>query len=232
MFDFSVLQANADNPTLMSVVYAMLFAFLLSVLVAFTYEKTSRDLFVPGNFLQAMILGAMAAATVMLAIGDSLARGLGMIGALAIIHFRTNLRDPRNIIFMFAALAVGIASGVHAYNTAFMGTVAFCFVAFLLRITPFSNAGHHSVNVLRFHLDTEDGVASQQVEQLFKQHCKRAVHWRTDYVATNEGKVKMEYNYRLVFKEKGGELAFFRSLTSLAGVSKIDLSTRNEPEAL
>ncbi|MBK8562503.1 MAG: DUF4956 domain-containing protein [Saprospiraceae bacterium] len=141
MFDFSVLQANADNPTLMSVVYAMLFAFLLSVLVAFTYEKTSRDLFVPGNFLQAMILGSMAAATVMLAIGDSLARGLGMIGALAIIHFRTNLRDPRNIIFMFASLAVGIASGVHAYNTAFMGTVAFCIVAFLLRLTPFSMLG-------------------------------------------------------------------------------------------
>ncbi len=232
MFDFSVLQANADNPTLMSVVYAMLFAFLLSVLVAFTYEKTNREMFVPGNFLQAMILGSIAAATIMLAIGDSLARGLGMIGALAIIHFRTNLRDPRNIIFMFASLAVGIASGVHAYNTAFMGTVAFCVVAFLLWLTPFSNAGHHSVNVLRFHLDAEDGIASQQVEQLLKQYCRRTQHWRTDYVNSAEGKLKLEHNYRVIFKEKGGELDFLRALHGLSGVSKIDLSTRSEPEAL
>jgi uncharacterized membrane protein YhiD involved in acid resistance len=232
MFDFSVLQANADNPTLMSVVYAMLFAFLLSVLVAFTYEKTSRDLFVPGNFLQAMILGSMAAATIMLSIGESLARGLGMIGALAIIHFRTNLRDPRNIIFMFASLAVGIACGVHGYNTAFMGTVAFCIVAFLLRWTPFSTAGHHQIIVLRFRLDAADDASETQVLQLISQHCKRFQHWRTDFTTDAEGKLKTEYNYRLVFKEKAGELPFLNMLKNVAGISKIDLSKRSEPEAL
>jgi uncharacterized membrane protein YhiD involved in acid resistance len=232
MFDFSVLQANADNPTMMSVVYAMLFSFLLSVVVAFTYEKTSRDLFVPGNFIQAMILGSMAASTVMLAIGDSLSRGLGMIGALAIIHFRTNLRDPRNIIFMFSALAIGIACGVQGYNIAFMGTVAFCIVAFLLKWTPFSTDGHHQVNVLRFRLDAADGISEQQVLQLLSQHCRRSQHWRTDYATDVEGKVKTEYNYRIVFKDKGGEMAFLNSLKNVPGISKIDLSTRSEPEAL
>ena len=232
MFDFSVLQANTDNPAMMSVVYAMLFSFLLSIVVAFTYEKTSRDLFVPGNFVQAMILGSMAAATVMLAIGDSLARGLGMIGALAIIHFRTNLRDPRNIIFMFSSLAIGISCGVHGYNIAFIGTVAFCVVAFLLKWTPFSTAGHHQVNVLRFRLDAEDGTSERQVLQLISQHCKRSQHWRTDYATDAEGNVKSEYNYRVVFKEKGGELAFLRALNGVPGIAKIDLSTRSEPEAL
>jgi uncharacterized membrane protein YhiD involved in acid resistance len=168
----------------------------------------------------------------MLAIGDSLARGLGMIGALAIIHFRTNLRDPRNIIFMFASLAVGIACGVHGYNTAFMGTVAFCAAAFLLRLTPFSNAGHHPVNVLRFHLDAGDDAAAQQVEQLLSLHCRRSVQWRTDYVTTPDGKVRLEQNYRIVFKEKEGALDLLRALGSVAGVSKVDLSTRSEPEAL
>lgn len=232
MFDFSVLQANTDNPAMMSVVYAMLFSFLLSIIVAFTYEKTSRDLFVPGNFVQAMILGSMAAATIMLAIGDSLARGIGMIGALAIIHFRTNLRDPRNIIFMFSALAIGIACGVHGYNIAFIGTVSFCTVAFLLKWTPFSTAGHHHVNVLRFRLDSENTVAEQQMLQLLTQYCKRIQHWRSDYETDPEGVLKTAYNYRVVFKRKASELEFLKELKRLESIEKIDLSTRSEAEAL
>lgn len=232
MFDFSVLQANTDNPAMMSVVYAMLFSFLLSIIVAFTYEKTSRDLFVPGNFVQAMILGSMAAATIMLAIGDSLARGIGMIGALAIIHFRTNLRDPRNIIFMFSALAIGIACGVHGYNIAFIGTVSFCTVAFLLKWTPFSTAGHHHVNVLRFRLDSENTVAEQQMLQLLTQYCKRIQHWRSDFETDAEGVLKTAYNYRVVFKRKASELEFLKELKRLESIEKIDLSTRSEAEAL
>lgn len=232
MFDFSVLQANTDNPAMMSVVYAMLFSFLLSVVVAFTYEKTSRELFVPGNFVQAMILGSMAAATVMLAIGDSLARGLGMIGALAIIHFRTNLRDPRNIIFMFASLAIGIACGVHGYNIAFMGTMAFCIVAFLLKWTPFSNAGHHHINVLRFKLEADVAGSEAEILQLISKHCEKSKHWRTDYVTDAEGKLRVEYNYRIVFKKNLSELDFLNLLKSVEGISKIELSTRSEPEAL
>jgi uncharacterized membrane protein YhiD involved in acid resistance len=232
MFDFSVLQANTDNPAMMSVVYAMLFSFLLSIIVAFTYEKTSRDLFVPGNFVQAMILGSMAAATIMLAIGDSLARGIGMIGALAIIHFRTNLRDPRNIIFMFSALAIGIACGVHGYNIAFIGTVSFCTVAFLLKWTPFSTAGHHHVNVLRFRLDSENTVAEQQMLQLLSQHCKRIQHWRSDYETDPDGVLKTAYNYRIVFKRNASELEFLKELKRLESIEKIDLSTRSEAEAL
>lgn len=232
MFDFTVLQANTDNLTLMSVVYAMLFSFLLSIVVAFTYEKTSRDLFVSGNFVQAMILGAMGATTVMLAIGDSLARGLGMIGALAIIHFRTNLRDPRNIIFMFSSLAIGISCGVHGYNIAFMGTVAFCIVAFLLKWTPYSTAGHHQINVLRFRLDAEASTSEIVVMQLIKQYCEKHQHWRTDYVVDADGKLRLEYNYRLIFKRTSSGIEFLKQLKAVEGISKLDLSTRSEPEAL
>lgn len=232
MFDFTVLQANTDNPALMSVVYSMLFSFLLSIVVAFTYEKTSRDLFVSGNFVQAMILGAMGATTVMLAIGDSLARGLGMIGALAIIHFRTNLRDPRNIIFMFSSLAIGISCGVHGYNIAFMGTIAFCIVAFLLKWTPYSTAGHHQINVLRFRLEAEAGTSETAVKQLIKQHCQKHQLWRTDYVVDTDGKFRTEFNYRVIFKRDTSGIEFLKELKAVEGISKLDLSTRSEPEAL
>lgn len=231
MFDFSVLQANADNPTLMSVVYAMLFAFLLAIVVAFTYEKTTRDLYVPGHFIQAMILGAMAASTIMLAIGDSLARGLGMIGALAIIHFRTNLRDPRNIIFMFAALAVGISCGVHGYNIAFIGTVGFCGVAFLLRWTPFSNQTQ-MVTTLRFRLDEQHGASMLEAKKLLETHAEKHLLWRSDVLVEANGDIVTAFSYHLVIHRKSTAAELVRSLSGIPGLSKIELSSRSETEAL
>lgn len=75
---------------------------------------------------------------VMMAIGDSLARGLGAFGALAIIRFRTRIQDARNIIFIFAALSVGLAIGVFGYTISFVGTILFCSGALLLHYSPFS----------------------------------------------------------------------------------------------
>jgi uncharacterized membrane protein YhiD involved in acid resistance len=72
----------------------------------------------------------------MQAIGDSVARGLGMLGALAIIRFRTNLDNPINMTFMFASLAVGISCGVFGFTIAFVGTFVFCSAAFILKLSP------------------------------------------------------------------------------------------------
>ena len=111
MVDFFSIQNSTENPTFLLILYTVLFSFLLSSLIAFTYEKTSRQVARPDNYIQALVLIAIVAATVMQAIGDSLARGLGMLGALSIIRFRTTLRNPRNIVFMFGSLAAGIACG-------------------------------------------------------------------------------------------------------------------------
>ena len=112
MLDALTLQNSSANTSFITVLYTLLISFLLSTLIALVYEKTFRGLSYSRNFVQALILSSIVAATVMQAIGDSLASGLGMMGALAIIRFRTSFKDPRDIIFMFAALASGIATGV------------------------------------------------------------------------------------------------------------------------
>ena len=99
MLDYLSLQGTTENPTFLTILFTVLLAFLLSSLIAFTYNKTTRKVMTPVDFLQTLILLAIVAATVMQAIGDSLARGLGMLGALAIIRFRTTLRTPRNMAF-------------------------------------------------------------------------------------------------------------------------------------
>ena len=118
MLEFLTIQNNPDHPSFTSILIAILCSFFLSSLIVFTYQITTRDISRPAHLLQSMSLIAIVAATVMQAIGDSLARGLGMLGALAIIRFRTVLNDPRNMAFMFASIAAGIACGVFGFTIA------------------------------------------------------------------------------------------------------------------
>ena len=137
MFDISSLQYNSENPAMMAIIFTVLCSVGLGGIIAFTYEKTSKGIDRPDHFLQAMVLITIVAATIMQAIGDSVARGLGMLGALSIIRFRTTVRNSRNIVFIFAAIASGIACGVFGFVIAIVGTLGFCITAFFLRLSSF-----------------------------------------------------------------------------------------------
>lgn len=151
MLDFSILQTSSEHPTAMTILLTILFSFVLSCLVVLTYDLTTKAIKRPYHFLQSLTLISMVAATVMQAVGDSLARGLGMLGALAIIRFRTTLRDPRNMTFMFASIACGIACGVQGYIIAIIGTLGFCLGAIILRFSPFFD-NNELLATLRFEL--------------------------------------------------------------------------------
>ena len=169
MFDFSALQINSDDPSPTAIVFSFLLAFVLSSMLAFTYDKTTRKVAREDHFIQALILIALVAALVMQAIGDSLARGLGMLGALSIIRFRTTLRNPRNITFMFGSLGTGIACGVYGFVIAIIGTSLFCVVAFLLRVTPYSRKNNLIGNLL-IQLP-HDSPNHAKVEEVLKTYC-------------------------------------------------------------
>ena len=170
MLDTLTLQTMTSNSGLLLVFYTMFVAFLLSVSIGITYIKTFRGLSYSRTYVQAVILSSIVAATVVHAIGDSLARGLGMIGALAIIRFRTSFKDPRDILFMFSALAAGIGCGVGAYNVAIVGTMGFIATAFLLDITPLGQSSSFD-GMLRFNITSSD-EDRYQLEILLKKYCK------------------------------------------------------------
>ena len=253
MFDYLVLQNNAEDPTLIGIIFTVLFSFLLSSLLAFTYENTTRGVSRPGNFLQAMVLISMVSAMVMQAIGDSLARGLGMLGALAIIRFRTTLRDPRNMVFMFAAIASGIACGVFGFVIAIIGTIGFCLVAFILRFTPFSRTTN-MVGSLKF----EFAVATDQktkVDAVLKKDCRRYAMLRyrlktsklpmppmppVDPLSTEPPPPKppqgyedrVEYEYELVLKREGEGGQLGKQLKEIEGIKDVKLSFKHTEDII
>ena len=83
MLDLMAVQSSTAHPTLVTMVYTHLLAFVLSSPVGWTYETTFKGLSYSRNFVQALVLSTVVSATVMQAIGDNVGRGLGMLGALS-----------------------------------------------------------------------------------------------------------------------------------------------------
>lgn len=130
--DFGTLQAASQESSLLSVLFASLLAAVLSGLVAWTYGATFHGLSFSRNYVQSLVLVSLVAATVMQAVGDSIARGLGIMGALAVVRFRTSFTDPKDLVFLFAAIAAGLGSGIYAWGISIVGTLTFCLAAWVL----------------------------------------------------------------------------------------------------
>ena len=162
---------EAAQSTVYGVLMSTLASFFLSFLLVLTYRLTSTEVVERREFIQGMALISIVATMIMQAIGDSLARGLGMLGALSIIRFRTSLTSPRNMAFMFASLAVGIACGVFGFTIAFIGTTAFCLAALALHFEFRGDEGRLR-GELRVTL-TDDDVNEAALRELLSGYATR-----------------------------------------------------------
>lgn len=218
MTDLLSFQSGYVNQDVLSIIFMLLLSFLLSSVIGMTYIKTFMGLSYSRNFVQAVILSSIVASTVMHSIGDSLARGLGMIGALAIIRFRTNFKDAKDILFMFAALASGIGCGVGSYASAIVGTAAFVGAAFLLYTVPMGNSTYFD-GMLRFNMENTD-EAKVELERILKHHCKKFALITLRDVKQGQ---RLDYAYHIKLKndESRNELirALSNNILSAKGVS-------------
>jgi hypothetical protein len=226
MTDFlSSLQGNSVND-LRIVLLSILTAFVLSHLIAATYSWSYGGLSYSRSFVQALVLGGVVAAMLMLAIGNNLVWGIGIVGTLAIIRFRTNLRDPRDMVFVFAALAAGIAAGVRAYEVAVVGTIIFCLVSLYLKFVAFGTRSRFD-GLLRFTLDGTDG-GSRDVARILGTHCSR---WALASLEQAVGE-EIEQAYQVRFRREESRFALVQELERVPGLKHLSLllqETQIEP---
>jgi len=147
----------------------MLLSFVLCSVFAAMYRWTFEGLSYSPAFVQTLVLGGMITCMMIMAIGNNLARGLGILGTLAIIRFRTPIREPREMVFLFAGLGVGIACGAHTFNVAIVGTITLSVTMLYLHWSPFASRRNYE-GLLRFVVPTEARL-EQQVTKVLEQCC-------------------------------------------------------------
>jgi uncharacterized membrane protein YhiD involved in acid resistance len=195
---------------------SFLVAFLLSSIIAIIYERTFHGLSYSRGLVQSMVLGSIISCLLMIAIGDNVARGIGIVGSLAIIRFRTNLRDPRDLVFLFASLGVGVAAGVQSYPTAIIGTFIFCLVVFFLYISPFGTRRRHD-GLVRFQIPYGSETAGK-VTAVMQNYTKNFVLVAMRSVA--QGQI-VDYAYQVKLSDPDDNVTLVQELQTVDGIRGI-----------
>jgi len=152
---------------------SMLVSFVLCQLISAVYSWTFRGLSYSRGFVISLALSGIVATVLMLAIGNNVARGLGLLGTLAVIRFRSTLRDVRDMTFVFASLAVGIAVGVQAFLIAGIGTLMFALFALHLTFAPFASRRQYD-GLLRLNTPIDPQVDGL-LKSVLQNHCSTFV---------------------------------------------------------
>ena len=103
----------------------------------FVYRRTSPNVTSEAEFASTVMVLAIATAFLVTIIKDSFAISIGLIGVLSIVRFRTAIKSPRQLMYIFVAVALGIANGAGEYLMAGLGVLTISALLFYFPVMPF-----------------------------------------------------------------------------------------------
>ena len=196
---------------------SILLAFALAQAVASVYMRTFRGLSYSRTLVQGMALASIVTCMLMLAIGNSIAAGIGIAGGLSIIRFRTTMRDPRDMVFVFTALAAGIATGLQAYAAAIAGTAVFLVAALALDATAFG-ARRHFDGLIRFSAPQDGDILT--ISTVLREHCDSFVLVTLREAAQGS---RVEHAYQISIPDPDARSKLVRGIQSLDDIQDVTL---------
>ncbi|MEQ9306658.1 MAG: DUF4956 domain-containing protein [Marinoscillum sp.] len=216
MFESLTKETLYEYPSFKVALFSISLAFILSTAIAFTYYLTNKNAAFSRNFFQAMVLSSVVSCMVIMAVGNNVAAGFGIIGAIAIIRFRVTVENPRNIIFIFSTLSVGVAAGVYGYSIALSGTIVFCLIAWLLHISQFG--GKVLARECALLLTLAEGFDQSILDQILTAQCDQV-----KLLSLNSAKTGTRHRYFIILKHGIVRSDFFNELNDIEGLSNIRL---------
>ena len=122
IFKSSFLE-NVSAVSILDMLLTILLAFLLGLFIFFVYKKTYQGVMYSSSFGVTLIALTMITSQVILAVTSNVVLSLGMVGALSIVRFRTAIKEPLDIAFLFWSIAAGIILSAGMIPLAVIGSV-------------------------------------------------------------------------------------------------------------
>ncbi len=113
---------------------------LLALYVFMIYRLVTRKVFYSKSFNISLAALSLITAAIILAMQSNLVISLGMAGALSIIRFRTAIKDPMDLVFLFWSISIGIICGAGLYEVALVTSVAVTVCILVLDLLPVAKA--------------------------------------------------------------------------------------------
>ena len=213
IFTSSFLE-RVDAVPLLDMMLALVLACLIGLFIVFIYRRTYSGVMYSASFGATLVALALVTTLVILAVSSNVLLSLGMVGALSIVRFRTPVKEPLDIVFLFWSIAVGIVLAAGLVPLALIGS-AFIGLA-LLAFSARRNVDRPYLLVLRA---TSDEVADA-AEALVRERA-RAASLKSKSVEPDA--VSLDFEVRLNREQS----AFVSELAAMEGVSDVALVSYN-----
>lgn len=213
IFKSSFLE-NATSVNLLDMAVALILAFCLGMFIFLVYKKTFTGVMYSSSFGVTLVALTMITTLVILAVTSNVVLSLGMVGALSIVRFRTAIKEPLDIAFLFWSIAAGIvlAAGMiplAVIGSVFIGIILMIFVNKKSRCNPY---------IVVLQCDGHDSeVAAKEFLDKNVQRC--VVKSKT----AQKGFVELNLEIRL----KDDNTDFINTLAEMNGVSSAVLVSYN-----
>ncbi len=205
---------NVSSVSIFDMVLSFVLAFGIGILIFMVYKKTYKGVMYSASFGVSLIAMTLITTLVILAVTSNIVLSLGMVGALSIVRFRTAIKEPLDIAFLFWSIAAGIVLAAGLIPLAVFGSVV---IAVILLV--FVNK-KPSDNPYIIVITCDGDEAEKQVSSMLPDMVNRSV---IKSKTVSPQSVEINFEVRL----KGDDTAFVNELSRVNGVKNVVLVSYN-----
>ena len=206
--DFSIAAASVS----------LLSALFIGLFIFFIYKKTYDGVMYSKPFNTSLVLLSVLTTFVILAVTSNVVLSLGMVGALSIVRFRTAIKEPLDLVFLFWSISVGIILGAGLYSLAFLGSAFITVILLVLTGKVDSSAPY----ILMLQLENEN--AELQATEIIKNRFGKVI---VKSKSITDGQPELIYEVKV----KNNETSFMNELSAIEGVQNATLVSYNGNQA-
>lgn len=213
IFKSSFLE-NIASVSLLDMVIALLLAFGVGMFIFLVYKKTYQGVMYSSSFGTTLVALTMITTVVILAVTSNVVLSLGMVGALSIVRFRTAIKEPLDIAFLFWSIAVGIVLAAGMIPLAVIGSVV---IGVILLV--FVNRKSHC-NPYIIVLSCADSASEKSATAFLEQQVQRCV---VKSKTATKGMIELNLEVRM----KDDNTDFINALSEMDGINSAVLVSYN-----
>lgn len=210
----SSFQEKITSVSLFDMALALALAFGVGLFIFFIYKKTYQGVMYSSSFGTTLLALTMITTVVILAVTSNVVLSLGMVGALSIVRFRTAIKEPLDIAFLFWAIAAGIVLAAGMIPLAVIGSVIIGIV-----LLVFVNKKSHS-NPYIVVLSCTDFASEQKAKEFLEKQVRKCV---VKSKTAQKGAIEVNLEIRL----DSDNTDFINVLSEMSGVRSAVLVSYN-----
>lgn len=213
IFKSSFLENTASFSIVDSAI-ALALAFAIGLFIYYIYKKTYTGVMYSASFGVSLMAMTLITTFILLAVTSNIVLSLGMVGALSIVRFRTAVKEPLDIAFLFWAISVGIVLGAGMIPLAVVGSLVIGLVLVL-----FSNHKSHETPYLLV-VTCANSSSEMAVDEVIKSAAKK-------YQIKSKTVTAQSIELTVEMRIAGDTTAFVNQVSALPGVSSAVLVSYN-----